>query len=154
MRSLVAILALFAVGCCPCKHLTTSTADSVRVEVRERIVKVRDTVEVYLPAERVENITADTTSRIETSAAVSTASVRDGRLHHALWNKQQPLGVAVELETRVEDITREHITTVRNIVEVPAELTWWQQTQMRGFWALLAVFGLFCLAKTKFNKIL
>lgn len=155
MRSLVAILALLATfACCPCKHLTTSTADSVRVEVRERIVKVRDTVEVYLPAERVENITADTTSRIETSAAVSTATVRDGRLHHALWNKQQPIGVAVELEAKVEDITREHITTIRNIVEVPAELTWWQQTQMRGFWALLAVFGLFCLAKTKFNKML
>lgn len=143
MRAIVVILALFAVGCCPCKHLTTSTADSVRVEVRERIVKVRDTVQVRLPDERVDNITSDTTSRIETSAAVSTATVSDGKLHHALWNKQQPIGVAVDMSFKVEDVTKERITKIREVVEVPRNLTWWQQTQMRGFWALLLVVGLF-----------
>lgn len=141
------LVATFA--CYPCRHLATGTTDSVRVEVRERIVKVRDTVEVYLPDERVDNITSDTTSRIETSAAVSTATVSDGKLHHALWNKHLPLGVKVNMEFTVEDITKEHITTIREIVEVPRELTWWQQTQMRGFWLLLLVVGLFCLAKTK-----
>lgn len=124
------------------------------MEVRERIVKVRDTVKVYLPDEQVDNITSDTTSRIETSAAVSTATVSNGELHHTLWNKQQPIGVKVDMEFTVEDVTKEHLTTIREIVEVPRELTWWQQTQMRGFWALLAVVGLFCLAKTKLiNKL-
>lgn len=144
MRSLMAILIMLtAFACCPCRHLATGTTDSVRVEVRERIVKVVDTVEVYLPDERVENITADTTSRIETSAAASTATVRDGKLHHALWNKRQPIGVAVDMSFKVEDITKERITTIREVVEVPRNLTWWQQTQMRGFWALLLAVGLF-----------
>lgn len=140
MRSIVAILVMLtAFACCPCRHLATGTTDSVRVEVRERIVEVRDTVEVYLPDERVENTTADTTSRLETSAAVSTASMRDGKLHHALWNKQQPIGVAVDMEFKVEDITKERITTIREVVEVPRNLTWWQQTQMRGFQLMLIV---------------
>ena len=144
MRSLIAILAMLtAFACCPCRHIATGTTDSVRVEVRERIVKVRDTVEVYLPDERVDNITSDTTSRIETSAAISTATVNDGKLFHSLVNKRQPIGVKVNMEFTVEDITKEHLTTIREIVEVPRELTWWQQTQMRGFWALLAVVGLF-----------
>lgn len=144
MRSLIAILVMLtAFACCPCRHLATGTTDSVRIEVRERIVKVRDTVQVRLPDERVDNITSDTTSRIETSAAVSTATVCDGKLHHALWNKQQPLGVAVDMSFKVEDITKERITTIREVVEVPRNLTWWQQTQMRGFWALLLVVGLF-----------
>lgn len=144
MRSLIAILIMLtAFACCPCRHLATGTTDSVRVEVRERIVEVRDTVHVRLPDERVDNITSDTTSRIETSVAVSTATVRDGKLHHALWNKQQPIGVAVDMSFKVEDITKERITTIREVVEVPRNLTWWQQTQMRGFWALLLVVGLF-----------
>ena len=144
MRSLIAILVMMtAFACCPCRHLATGTTDSVRVEVRERIVKVRDTVPVRLPDERVDNITSDTTSRIETSAAVSTATVRDGKLHHTLWNKQQPIGVAVDMSFKVEDITKERITKIREVVEVPRNLTWWQQTQMRGFWALLLVVGLF-----------
>ena len=122
---LATLLATFA--CCPCRHLATGTTDSVRVEVRER----------------VDNITSDTTSRIETSAAISTATVSNGKLYHALWNKQQPIGVKVDMEFTVEDVTKEHLTTIREIVEVPRELTWWQQTQMRGFWALLLVVGLF-----------
>ena len=134
MRSILAVVVMLtAFACCPCRHITTGTTDSVRVEVRERIVEVRDTVEVYLPDERVENTTADTTSRLETSAAVSTASVRAGKLHHALRNKQQPIGVAVDLKVKVDDITTERITTIRTVVEVPAELTWWQQTQIKGF---------------------
>lgn len=144
MRSIVAILVMLtAFACCPCRHITTGTTDSVRVEVRERIVKVRDTVKVYLPDERAENTTSDTTSRIETSAAVSTAMVSDGKLYHALWNKQQPIGVAVDLKVKVDDITTERITTVRTVVEVPADLSWWQQTQIKGFWVLLAAVGLF-----------
>ena len=134
MRSILAVAILMtAFGCYPCRPIATGTTDSVRVEVRERIVEVRDTVEVYLPAESVENITADTTSRLETSAAVSTASVREGQLFHSLRNKQQPIGVAVDLKVKVDDITTERITTIRTVVEVPAELSWWQQTQIKGF---------------------
>lgn len=134
MRTIIAILVILSLfGCYPCRTISTGTTDSVRVEVKERIVEVRDTVEVYLPDERVDTITADTTSRIETSAAVSTASVRDGKLHHSLWNKQQPIGVAVDMKFKVDDITTERITTVRTVVDVPAELTWWQQTQINGF---------------------
>lgn len=144
MRSLIAILVMLtAFACCPCRHLATGTTDSVRIEVRERIVEVRDTVMVHLPDERVDTNTADTMSRIETSAAISTAVVSDGRLLHSLWNKRQPIGVAVDFSVTVEDITKERITTIREVVEVERKLTWWERFRLDGFWVLLALSILF-----------
>ncbi len=39
-------------------------------------------------------------------------------------------------------IYRDRVNT--DIVEVERKLTWWQQTQMKGFWIVLAVLVLVC----------
>lgn len=140
LSTLLAIL-LATFGCCPCRHIATATADSTRVEVRERIVKVRDTVVVELPAERVEVITPDTTSTVQTSLATSTATVSGGVLTHSIENKQTAIRKPTEVRVEVRDsiIYRDRQTT--KIVEVERELTWWQSFRLDAFWALLAMVG-------------
>lgn len=137
--SLVWLVAILMVGCCPCRHLTTSSSDSTRVEVRERIVKVRDTVIVELPAERVEVITPDTTSTIETSLAISTAMVNGGHLLHSIENKKGSLSKPTETVVEVRDSIVYREKEVVTTVEVDRELTWWQRFRLDGFWVLLSV---------------
>ena len=141
MRSSIIVLAtlLATFSCCPCKHLATGTTDSVTTRIVERIERIRDTVMVQLPAERVDNTTADTTSYLETSYAVSTAAIRNGSLHHSIWNKTTPVGVVVNLDFKVQDVTKERLFKVTNTVEVQAELSWWQETQIKGFRVLALI---------------
>lgn len=146
MRSSIRLATLLATllatfSCCPCKHLAVGTTDSMRVEIVERIVKVRDTVVVALPAERVEVITPDTTSTVQTSLAASTATVSGGVLTHSIENKQTTISQPTEVRVEVRDsiIYRDRQTT--QIVAVERELTWWQETQIKGFrmLALIAI---------------
>ena len=48
---LCGIVTALAVACCPCRHLTTSTQDSVRVETVVRTEYIPDTVFVKVPIE-------------------------------------------------------------------------------------------------------
>lgn len=159
MRSSIRLATLLATllatfSCCPCKHLATSTTDSTRVEVRDRVVKVRDTVVVELPAERVEVITPDTTSTVQTSIATSTATVSGGVLTHSIENKQENIRKPTEVRVEVRDsiIYRDRQTT--EIVEVERELTWWQRFRLDAFWAMLAVGGVAVALKLKNLKII
>lgn len=151
---IVGLVGLALVGCCPCKHLAIGTTDSTRVEVRERIVKVRDTVVVELPAERVEVITPDTTSTVQTSLATSTAIVSGGVLTHSIENKKTAIRKPTEARVEVRDsiIYRNRQTT--EIVEVERELTWWQRFRLDGFWVLLSVVLLSVVLKLKTLKII
>ena len=89
------IILLAVVGCCPTRHLTSSTQDSVRVETVVRTEYIPDTVFVEVPIESERQ------------------TVRDSLVY------------------------RDKI--VEKAVPVERELTWWQQTQMRGFWIVLAI---------------
>lgn len=151
---IVGLVVLALVGCCPCKHIATGTADSTRVEVRERIVKVRDTVVVELPAERVEVITPDTTSTVQTSLATSTATVSGGVLTHSIENKQTAIRKPTEARVEVRDsiIYRDRQTT--KVVEVEREMTWWQRFRLDAFWALLALVSVAVAMKLKNLKII
>lgn len=155
MRSSIRLATLLATllatfSCCPCKHLAVGTTDSMRVEIVERIVKVRDTVVVELPAERVEIITPDTTSTVQTSIATSTATVSGGVLTHSIENKPTTISQPTEVRVEVRDsiIYRDRQTT--KIVEVERELTWWQETQIKGF-RMLALIAL-ALVVWKFRR--
>jgi hypothetical protein len=100
-------------------------------------------VEVPLEIER--QTVRDTTSHLETSYAVSDALITpDGALFHSLANKPQKKPIPTEKEVIYRDsmIYRDRVNT--DIVEVERKLTWWQQTQMKGFWIVLAVLVLVC----------
>ena len=141
MKNLLLILILAAVtACCPCRHLTTSTADSVRVETIVRTEYIPDTVLVEVPVESERQTVRDTTSHLETSFAVSDARINaDGSLSHSLANKPQKRPITTEKEVIYRDsiVYRDRVNT--EIVEVERKLTWWQQTKMKGFWIALAI---------------
>ena len=106
MKNLLLILILAAVtACCPCRHLTTSTADSVRVETIVRTEYIPDTVLVEVPVESERQTVRDTTSHLETSFAVSDARINaDGSLSHSLANKPQKRPIPTEKEVIYRDI--------------------------------------------------
>ena len=115
------IILLAVVGCCPTRHLTSSTQDSVRVETVVRTEYIPDTVFVEVPIESERLITPD------------------GALFHSLANKPQKKPVPTEKEVVYRDSLVYRDKIVEKAVPVERELTWWQQTQMRGFWIVLAI---------------
>lgn len=142
MRTSIILLAvMLAVGCCPARKAVAPTVrDSVRVETQIRTEYVRDTVLVEVPVEEKAQTVRDTTSHLETTFAESDAAITpDGALYHTLRNKPQrhPAEVETKVVYRDSVIYRDRIKTER--VEVERDLTWWQQTRLRGFWLLLAV---------------
>lgn len=140
---LIIILAIMT-ACCPCKHLTTSTGtrDSLHIEIKYRTIWIPDTVRVRLPAERTEQTIRQDSSHLETSAAVSDARINpDGSLTHSLENKQENQEIPTQrpIEYRDSIVYRDREVEVEKIVEVERKLTWWQQTQIRGFWVAIIV---------------
>jgi len=146
MKNILFIIILAAMtACCPCRHLTTSTRDSVRVETVVRTERIPDTVFVDVPAERERQTVRDTTSHLETSFAISDARINpDGALFHSLENKPQKRPVSTEKEVIYRDSIIYQNRTNTETIEVERKLTWWQQTKMRGFWVLLAVVAIIC----------
>ena len=135
----VAIAALVALGlsaCCP-KHYQPQVVyrDSVRVEIRERLVY--DTVKVEVPKVVERIVTRDTASHLENDWAMSDASVSDGFLSHSLETKPHtvyvPVAVPVHDTTYIEKEAQE--TIIEKEVEKP--LTWWQKARLGAFWWLL-----------------
>lgn len=134
------LITVLVTSCCPCRHLTTSQRDSVRVETSIRTVYIHDTAWIKVPVEVVRQTVLVDTSHLETSVAVSDARINfDGSLSHSLVNKPQEKPVPYERLIEFRDSIVYRNRAVRDIVEVPRPLTWWQKTQIRGFWILLAV---------------
>ena len=139
MMAILAILLSFMCGCKTTKKsLTekTETRDSVRIEYREKIVKVPVVVEVEVPVEKVSNITNDTTSHLETSFAVSNASMVwiDGVpfLRHDLENKAQKIQKKDSVPVTEKEKTMWNTRRVTyNKTEIrEKQLTWWQKGLM------------------------
>lgn len=137
------VVSILARACCPCRSLTSTTADSVRIETVVRTEFVKDTVYIDVPREVVREITADS-SHLETEYARSDARIlTDGRLFHSLENKAQkkPIEVKSRIEYRDSVVYRDKVQ--REMVEVERRLTAWQRLQMTGFWvfvtAILAI---------------
>lgn len=144
---------------CSCKTVKksvsekTDTSDSVRIEYRERIVKVPVVVEVEVPVEKVSTQTKDSTSHLETSFAVSNASIIwiDGVafLRHSLENKAQKIqkkdSVPVTEKEKVTDKTRRVTYNKTEIRE--KQLAWWQKGLMWVGGISLAVMLIFIAIK-------
>lgn len=135
----VLLTALLA-GCAPCKRLTTAARDSVRVEIKERIVYRDTTVYKAIPADSQSHTLRDTVSRLENDFAVSDARIMpDGALFHSLETKPQLFGIHIRMpERRRDSIVYRNFYRV-DTVEVPRALTWWQQTQIKGFRIMLTI---------------
>ena len=150
IMAIMVLLGLLFVGCKTNKksiNEKTDTKDSVRIEYREKVVKVPVTVYVEVPVENVANITKDSTSHLETSFAISNASMVwiDGVpfLRHDLKNKSQKIekteDVPVVEKEKVVYQTRRVTYTKTEVRE--KVLSWWQKTLMwcGGIFGLLFI---------------
>lgn len=141
MRKVLVILVslVMLLGCKTIKSSVnekTDTSDSVRIEYKERIVKVPVYVEVEVPVEKVSTQTKDSTSHLETSFAISDASLIwiDGVafLRHSLENKAQKIqkkdSVPVTEKEKIFWKTRRVTYNKTEIRE--KQLAWWQKGLM------------------------
>lgn len=123
--------------------------DSVRIEYREKTVFVPDTVFVEIPAQTAERTTPDSLSHLENDYAESNARInQDGSLFHDLKTKPQakPVPTQKEIQYRDSIVYRDRIVKLRvtetKTVEVEKNLSWFQKTQIYGFWALLLLLAI------------
>ncbi len=155
MRTLyLTLFILLLTSCSPCKHLTEAQQDSVRVEVRKTVEYVHDTVILEIPVQSERITTRDSTSHLENDYAQSDARIeQDGSLYHSLEKKAQEKPVPVErpVEYRDSIVYRDRKITVT--VPVERELTWWQQTQMKGFWLAVIILVVIVCKKRMLNFI-
>ncbi|MBO4550594.1 MAG: hypothetical protein J5733_07670 [Bacteroidaceae bacterium] len=141
---MLAVILCGLLGSCKShKPLTTIVAqDSTRVEVKIETVYVPDTVFVEIPAQTAERTTADSTSHLENDYAKSDAAILpDGSLFHSLETKpqQKPVEFQKPVERKDSIVYREKEVPVPYPVTeyVEKKLSWWQQTEIYGFYALL-----------------
>lgn len=147
------LVALVTLSCATNRVLSSHIEqDSVSVEVRERIEYIRDTVEVTIPAISESVATRDTVSHLENPYAASRAVIAGGVLHHSLMTKPQIQRIPV----RTPSLRRDSIV-YRNFyrditTEVGRELTWLQETQIKGFWAMIILFLIFLFIRWAFGR--
>ena len=129
---------LYNLVSCGIQRPVITRKDSIRVEIRERIV--RDTAYFQLPAQSSSITTRDTTSVIELDYAKSTASVRDGFLHHSL--ETMPKTIEVPVYIHVHDTTTVEIKGDTIYVDVPRQPTKWEHFLEVCGWILLGIIAL------------
>ncbi len=87
-RLFIFILLLVAISCSTTKYTPIQTIE--KIEYRDSIVYVNDTITIEVPKEKVVYVRpADTLSQISTSLAFSEAKVEKGILTHTLEQKGQ-----------------------------------------------------------------
>lgn len=140
--SLLLLIALLLTACGTPKKLTTTQQDSTRIEIRGTVIYVPDTVFVEIPAQTAERTTQDSTSHLENDYALSDARINpDGSLYHDLKTKPQEKPVPIEKPVERKDsiIYRTQYIDREVTVEVERELSWWEKTQIYGFWGLVVI---------------
>ena len=134
------------ISCRSSKSLITQTQeykrDSVRVEYRERTVFVPDTVFVEIPVQKAERTTKDSISHLENDYAVTDARINsDGTQTHTLNSKPQakPVPIKRPIEYRDSIVYKDKAISKNNTITkyVAHKLSWWEQTQIYGFWAAI-----------------
>lgn len=142
MKNILFIIILTAAmsSCCNSRHLATSSKDSVRVEIHTRTEYVRDTVIREIPAISEAVTTRDTASHLENFYAQSDARINpDGTLFHSLATKPQKEPIPIDKTIQYRDSIIYKDKVVKDIVPVERNLSWWEKTQMKGFWVLIVV---------------
>lgn len=133
---LLALYVIILASCAIQRPPVIQYRDSVRVEVRDRLI--HDTVAVPVPVEAEKVVTRDTSSHLENSLASSDAVVSGGLLHHSLQTKPQTLHVPVAVPARDSIIYRDREVVKEVPVVVERQLTFWQRFRIGAFYWILA----------------
>lgn len=144
------LLCLLLNGCAASRKASLATEqitevhDSVRVEYRERVVFVPDTVFVEIPQQRAERTTPDSVSVLENDFAKSEARITpNGLLFHNLETKPQQIAQPIEVPVVEKELKETHAAdksdtkTVTKTEYVARDYTWWDKTRFYGFYAAI-----------------
>lgn len=113
-RLFILILLLVAVSCSIVKYVPVETIE--RIEYRDSIVYVTDSIFIDIPKEKVVYVgPADTVSKISTSLAFSEAKVENGILTHTLEQKG-------EIKAKIDTFYKVKYTDRIVEKEVPVEV--------------------------------
>jgi len=109
---------------------------------------------IQLPDETATNVTEDSTSTVETSAATSTVTIaKSGKVTHTISNKRDPLFIPTKFLVRAVQQKTEMTIKEREYIPIEKELTKWQKFLIRAGTVLLSalsgatLFGLWRLIK-------
>ena len=94
MKNILIIFTFFLmIGCCASKHaVEVPVKEIVKIEYRDSLIHVKDTIYIQPPVEEKSNKTKEDSSHLETSMAKSDAWIDvEGNLNHTLENKDTPL---------------------------------------------------------------
>lgn len=94
MKNILIIFTFFLmIGCCASKHaIEVPVKEIVKIEYRDSLIHVKDTIYIQPPVEEKSNKTKEDSSHLETSMAKSDAWIDvEGNLNHTLENKDTPL---------------------------------------------------------------
>lgn len=138
------IAAVYALVSCGVQKPVATQHDSVRVEIRERIV--RDIVSITLPPVYIERTVKDTTSHIESEYAQSDAAIRGGFLFHSLTGAPKTIRVPVYKTVHDTTIIERQAQTV--FVDVPRQPTKWESFLEVCGYILLGIVTLTLVALT------
>lgn len=137
---------LLLCNCGAPRSVVSGSSDSVRVEIIERRVVLRDTITVEIPHE-VERVRVMQDSSVLTNNFSKSEAIicTDGTLYHSLETLPSSLRwpIANEVEVRDSIVYRERVVT--NVVEVERKLTTWQQIEITGFYILLLLVAIMLL---------
>ena len=124
--------------------------DSVRIEIRERVVPIHDTLIHRIPQQTASQSTRDSLSRLETDFAESCARIEpDGTLYHTLTNKPQDYKAPVDTfyTTRDSMVYRDRDVPVPTPYPVEKELSQWQKLKMEVGGIVIILFILWGIYK-------
>lgn len=109
-------------GCAATKTVYVPTEAVTKIEYRDSLIYIRDTVKIEIPKEIVREVAPQVdTSRLETSVAISEAylDTLDRKLHHTLKNKKTALEAKLDTIVRVEFVNQYLEKPIIQEVEVP-----------------------------------
>ena len=150
----VMVVLVLLSGCCHQRPAPIEAKrDSTAIHIQYRLEWRKSLVDFTIPDIRSEVTTQDTTSFLENDFSESTASVSGGILTHSLNTKPRKMQVEADVPYERKDSTIYIYQDVVKIKEVEKPLTWWQETQIKGFWLMLIAIALFILWRKLKSKI-
>ena len=141
MRKLIIIVLpiILLISCCANKHIQEVPIREIeKIEYRDSIIHVRDTIKIFLPVEEKEVSTRRDSSHLETSIAKSDAWIdTSGNLNHTLKNKRNKA-----LETLRDTIFITNNVTEYKQKEVPVEVPVPEPYIPKIFWYITIYAGI------------
>lgn len=130
MRIIISIILCCIFCSCGVSKLSQGSDTTYITKIEYKEILKDTTVFVPIIKEKIINATRDTSSRIETSYAVSVANVECGTLYHTIENKPHIVPIKVHYKDIARTESKESTITNAIIQEVERDFYWWEEAFM------------------------